>query len=1029
MTGFKGGSSAIAMAFASLAAATPAAAQQAITVRQGTTDTTPKTVGGADRVTVEAGGTLSAASNPAISWSTTSTDLRITNSGTIRTTASGGRAINASGGNNPRTVTLTNNAGAVIESQDDAFRINVAPSAGAVRVDNFGILRTTNGGQALDFDAVAGGATVVINNYAGAELRSFGQDGIRPGQNAVVTNAGLIYSDGPANNNYDGVDWQQKNGVVVNQATGTISGLRHGITSDVDVNVTNAGTILGRNGSGIGSDGTGTVVNTGTITGQWDGVATNGDGDGVDIDFIGAVINSGTIQGVSATGVDSGGRPNSAEGVAMGGGTIVNNAGATIFGAGNAVLINHDTNPGGVADGATTLTNAGTIRATTGRAVQFVGAFADTVTNSGTITGGTAGAIDMGAGDDTLNLVSGSVVTGAVDGGAGVDRVILSGTGAGLFAGAANFEALSVTGGTWSLNSALNFSGGTTVGAGAALTGTAGTLVGGIVAANGGRVIVDQAMAGTFAGTLVGGGMLMKTGAGALTVGNQTGFTGTAQVAAGQLILAGTLPAQVTVGNGASLAGTGTVAGLAAVTGATIAPGVGGVGTLTVTGAFSQAQNSIYAADVGAGGVSDRIAVGGAATLAPGAQLSVTRAAGSDTPGTRYTLLTAAGGVNGSYTLVQATGGTTELRLGQTGNAVYVDVARSALGLRGVGASPNQGAVANAVAAFGVANPIYAAITLLPTDAGVQAGLDTLSGEIHASLHTTMLKDAQAGEDAVRSRLLAPATTGLRIWGQGAGRSGRDDGEAGVASLDRRGWLGIGGVELGLEGARFGVAGGYGRTRVTSDARLSRATVKGTQLIGYAGGALGPVNIRTAVGYTWNDLEVRRGAGFPGFGANLAADYDGNVLHGFVEAGLPAPMLGGVVEPFVGVESYRVDTDAFTESGGVAALTGSNRRETFTLSTLGIRGETPITEGISARSRLGWRHVLGDVRPETDLRFSNGAVPFAVTGTPLSRDAAVVSLDLAWSPSENFTLTSGYSGAIGGRDDDNTLRVMLSLGF
>jgi hypothetical protein len=60
---------------------------------------------------------------------------------------------------------------------------------------------------------------------------------------------------------------------------GVISSTRHGTTSDADVNVTNeAGALIsGRNGSGVGSDGTGTVVNHGTIRGAYNGVAINGE--------------------------------------------------------------------------------------------------------------------------------------------------------------------------------------------------------------------------------------------------------------------------------------------------------------------------------------------------------------------------------------------------------------------------------------------------------------------------------------------------------------------------------------------------------------------------------------------------------------------------------------------------------------------------------------------------------------------------------------------------------------------------------
>ena len=950
----------------------------------------------------------------------------VTNLGTLANTNAGGRAIDLTS-TGPLNLNVSNEAGALIQSANDAIRINGAPSRASVSIRNAGTIRSTNGGQAIDFDAVANTvSSIEIINTATGVLQSFGQDAIRPGQGAVVTNAGLIFSDGPANNSYDGVDWQGRSGTVVNQASGTISGLRHGITSDVAVNVTNAGIILGRNGSGVGSDGTGTVVNTGTITGRWDGVATNGDGDGVDIDFIGSVTNSGTIEGLSATGVDSGGRPNSAEGIAMGGGTILNNAGATIFGAGNAILINHDTNAGGVADGATTITNAGTIRATTGRAISLVGTFDDTITNAGTITGGTAGAIDMGAGNDTLNLLTGSIVTGLVDGGSGTDIVNLGGSGTGSFAGAVNFERLAVNTGNWTLTSASNFANGIAVAAPATLTGTAATLAGPIAVA--GRLVFDQGADGSVAGTLSGAGQVVKSGTGALTIGTQTGFTGATTIAAGRLALAGALPSAVTVASGAALGGNGTIASLAVASGGTVAPG-NSVGTITVTGAFTQAAGSTYLAETSGTGTADRIVVGGTATIGAGAQLVVTRDAAPYTIGTRYTLLSAAGGVSGGYTLVQTATGGTEFRLGQTGSSVYVDLARTAASLSTLATTRNQLHVAPALAALGVGNAAYAALTLVPDDAAARAGLDALSGEVHASVRTAMLLDARAVQQVAATRL-ATRITGNSLWAQAIRRGGGDEGVDGAADADRSGWGGTGGLDVALGGsARAGVAGGYTRTTLDIAARSSSARLETIHALAYAGGTFGPLALRGGVGYARVRNDVTRSVAFAGLSDAAASRYDGDVLHGFAEAGVAVPVLAGTIEPFAGAAAYRVHSDAFAERGGAAALTGNARGETFTLSRAGVRAATPIVAGVSASAAVAWQHVIGDDRPEATLRFTGGTVPFEIAGTALSRDAATMALDVAWRPKGNVTVSAGYAGTIGERGDDSNLHAGIAIGF
>jgi hypothetical protein len=395
------------------------------TVANGVTDNTAYQVSGTDTGTVESGGTLSVTGQDAIRWQGPSTNVVITNDGTIVSTDE--RGIDTQNSNTPRTLTLDNNAGALLQGNGDAFRINV-DTITSVTVNNAGTIFSETG-QALDFDAVESG-TVVINNNAGGVIRAAEADAVRPGEGATVTNFGVICvgdSDGTnctggvPNENHDGVDWQDKSGTLVNKTGGLISGARHGTTSDVDVNVTNeaGAAIIGRNGSGVGSDGDGTVVNFGTITGAIDGVSDEGDGDGVDIDFAADITNHGTIQGTGAKTSDPG-DPNASEGIAAGGGIIRNMAGALISGADNGILI--DDGSGTSAHSAIEIQNAGRIEGLNGYAIRFVGGFADVVRNAGDLAGITS-AMELGGGDDLLELDTGSDIDGLSDGGDGFDTI------------------------------------------------------------------------------------------------------------------------------------------------------------------------------------------------------------------------------------------------------------------------------------------------------------------------------------------------------------------------------------------------------------------------------------------------------------------------------------------------------------------------------------------------------------------------------------------------------------------------------
>ncbi|RZK37218.1 MAG: hypothetical protein EOO61_09290, partial [Hymenobacter sp.] len=352
---------------------------------------TTQTLEGIDQLIVERAAALSV-NGPAIKWVRPITDIRIDNAGLIESTAKGGRAIDLNvQSNDTIKITLDNLEGGIIRSSNDAFRINTSLTAASIFVINAGKIISSTNGQAIDFDAVTtkpgSGDGITISNLASGRIEAIGADAVRPGNGTIIRNAGMIISSGIIGDKNDAIDWQDKSGEVNNLTGGIISGQRHGVTSNVYVTVFNdaGASIIGRNGSGVGSDGGGMVVNYGRITGDYAGVG-NGDGDGVDIDGYGHVDNYGIIEGIAAGGPDG-----AAEGVLVSGGGAINNyGGATITGVVRGVT----------AGFGTIVTNAGAITAIgLDTTADGIGGYGMTINNlaGGTIYGNTRG-IFAGAG-------------------------------------------------------------------------------------------------------------------------------------------------------------------------------------------------------------------------------------------------------------------------------------------------------------------------------------------------------------------------------------------------------------------------------------------------------------------------------------------------------------------------------------------------------------------------------------------------------------------------------------------------------
>lgn len=409
------------------------------TVAASTTLTARLSMSGEDTLIVETGGVFSVSANSqTVRFNGATDDASIVNNGLIENTADEGRAIRFETSVGATLVATIENNGQ-IESDDDAIQIQAgAVTAGQVTITNTGDIESAIG-QAIDFAGGTGDFIAAVTNSG--NILGATNDGVRVGGVGDIDNSGTIYggSGDDLIENADGIQFEEGSSGSVNNLAGVILGDRHGVNADEDtvITVDNAegAEITGSNGSGVGSDGSATVTNYGTITGSYtEGVDVNGpegevadgiydgDGDGVDIDFEATIYNYGLIQGLGANGNGSDGYENTSEGIAAGGGSIYNYDGATISGLGLGILI--DDSSRGNAFYLTTIVNEGSITGVEDTGIKIVSDLDDTISNAGTITGGNGMAVIFGTGDNTFAMTGdNALVDGSVTGGDGVDTL------------------------------------------------------------------------------------------------------------------------------------------------------------------------------------------------------------------------------------------------------------------------------------------------------------------------------------------------------------------------------------------------------------------------------------------------------------------------------------------------------------------------------------------------------------------------------------------------------------------------------
>ncbi|MBR0872064.1 autotransporter domain-containing protein [Bradyrhizobium tropiciagri] len=656
--------------------------------------------------------------------------------------------------------------------------------------------------------------------------------------------------------------------------------------------------------------------------------------------------------------------------------------------------------------------------------------------------------------------------------------------------------------GTLILAGTNTYSGGTIISAGTVQVTNGNSVGSGAVTLNGGTFKTDGASNLTFANAFkinTAGGVIDNNGtvlnlSGVISNGNgstgslqlaNTGsavgttvlsaantYTGATTVNGGILRVDGSIASSslTTVNSGGLLTGTGTVGNTTIASGGILLPGIMPAtpgSSLTVSGNLAFQSGALYLVAINST-ASSLAKVSGSAAL--GGSVGIAIAAGS-TVTKQYTILSAAGGRNGTFSGVDMTGAPSGLvaTLGYDANNAYLNFAldygrmnlninqqnvattlqnffnaNGGINATYTGLSPNgltqasgEGATGAQQATFNAMGQFLGLLTdpfVAGRDGGIGGGAGATpfaeeSAALAYAARNTDARDAFASIARKAPPLAPDFDQRWSVWAAGYGGSQNTSGNA----------------VLGSNNTTSSVYG----TAVGVDYRLSPNTLAGFALAGggtsfsvnglgwgrsdlFQAGAflrhnIGPAYLSGALAYGWQDVTTDRIVTAAGVD-HLRAEFNANAWSGRLEGGYryATPLMG--LTPYWAAQFTTFSLPNYVETvvsgGGAFALNYTAKSVTDTRSELGLRSDKSFAvEGgiVTLRGRVAWAH---DFNPDRGVAAVFQALPgaaFVVNGAALARDSALTTASAevrwrnGWSASATFEgefsdVTQSYAG-------------------
>jgi outer membrane autotransporter protein len=562
-------------------------------------------------------------------------------------------------------------------------------------------------------------------------------------------------------------------------------------------------------------------------------------------------------------------------------------------------------------------------------------------------------------------------------------------------------------------------------------------------------------------------GSFIKDGPGTLTLTAANTYTGATTVAAGSLLVEGSIASPLTtVDMGGLLGGHGLLGG-SLVNSGIVSPG-GSIGTLTVAGNYTQSAGGTLRIEVAgvAPGAHDLLVVHGHASLA-GAVQFIPVGGFELHVGDRITFLTAAGGVSGTFGTVE-----NEFTTIVKPQVVYLATSVLLTGTQGsfvtAACNPNSAAVARSLdAAVGdpraagliafldnqpfnqlcrdfeliapeeLTAPDYLGIALANVQTanlerrledvqcgGSSTGFSASGFSFTLSGHAPDISAGLAGDSGPEGKAGPPGPPpvpenrwGIFITGLGEFTNVGNTGNA--TGFNVR----TGGVTLGADyrlgsNLAIGLLGGYAHAGVDL-ANGGSLEVSGGKF-GLYGTAFGcGFYLDAAVIGGLNAYDSRRTALL----GQARGSTDGGDLSALVAGGYDWKLGGLSVGLTASFQYTWVGVDGFTEEGSLAPLKIDDQHAESKRTALGARASYDWKVGgmvVTPELRVAWQHEFGQTQYAVASSFASGAgTGFSVTGPSIGHDSLLIGVGVLARWNDRFGIFAYYDGEVGRANYDS----------